>query len=169
MACSQTLAGLALDCSQNVGGVKAIWLANFEDVSAVTVSNDEISTITMASSAKFKKYAFRAETAYANSDLQIDPQAGTSYWQTDIYMQFSKMETAKRIEIKALSLAGVAVIVEDCNGERWFYGKDRPVFPSAGNIATGTAMGDRNGFSINLQAKDNEPAMALASGTTIPE
>lgn len=167
--CSQTLAGLALDCSPSIGGVKAIWVANHVDVDAVTISNDEVTAITMVSTAKFKKYNFRAETAYANSELQSDPVAGSSYWLTDIYMQFTKMETTKRIEINALAKVGAAVIVEDENGTRWYYGIDRPCYATAAGVTFGTAHGDRNGMSINIAAKDNEAAPALASTVTIPE
>lgn len=168
MACSQTLAGIAFDCAASAGGVKAIWLANFVDVT-LTTSNGEVSAIAMEGTAKFKKYAFRAETAYANSDYQSDPVAGSSYWQSDIYMQFTKKETAKRMEIAAIAVAGLVAIVEDNNGAKWVYGINRPVYTSGANATTGTALGDRNGYSVNLIAKDNEPAMALSSSVTIPE
>lgn len=167
--CSQTLAGIIRDCATAIGGVKAIFIANYADVASVTVSNDEVSAITMNSSAKFARYEFREQSAYANSDLQTDPVAGTSYWQTDIYMQFTKMETSKRIEINALAKVGAAVIVETEDGSRWYYGIDRPCYASAGNVNFGTAHGDRNGMSINIQANDNEAAPALASTVTIPE
>lgn len=167
MACSQTLAGLAYDCAPSVGGIKAIYLANYVDVTSVTVTSDKISAITMASGKKFKKYDLIPETAHFESALQINPANGSNYVQTDIFMQFNKMETVKRVEISAIVAAHCACVVEDENGAYWYFGKNRAVMPSGANGMTGTAHGDRNGFDVTMQAKDDTFAFELTSGTVI--
>ena len=42
MACSQTLAGIARDCSSNMGGIKEVYIANFADVDSLTVTSGVI-------------------------------------------------------------------------------------------------------------------------------
>ena len=37
MACSQTLNGIAAACETNVGGIREVFIANYDDVSAVEV------------------------------------------------------------------------------------------------------------------------------------
>ena len=57
MACAQTLNGIINDCAPSMGGIVEAYIANFADVTGVTVTDNKVSAVTMASSAKFKKYA----------------------------------------------------------------------------------------------------------------
>lgn len=151
MACTQTLSGLAADCAGNIGGIKNVYLANFADVSSVTVTTNQISAITMASTAKFKKYAFKRGTGSMSSTLNVDATNGTNYVSTDLVLQFNRMETTKRVEMTALAQGELAAIVEDMNGKYWFLGKDEPMSATAGDGQTGTARSDGNRYTLTLQ------------------
>lgn len=151
MACNQTLSGLVRDCSPNMGGIVEALIANSVDVTAVSVSDNRISAITMATSAKFKRYSFARNTGSLASNYTIDPASGVRYVASDLVLQFNRMETAKRVEISALAQNDLVVIVKDANGKYWYLGKDEPVNATAGDGLTGTARGDRNGYSITLQ------------------
>lgn len=134
-----------------MGGIAEVYIANFDDVSTVTATDEKISAITMAASAKFKKYAFRKGTGSFTSTLNVDAANGISYVSTDIVLQFNRMETTKRVEMAALAVNELVVIVKDANGLYWYFGKDEPVTASAGDGATGTARGDANRYTITLQ------------------
>lgn len=152
MSCSsQTLSGLAKDCSSNMGGIVEVYIANYSDVSTVTVSDDQITAITMASSATFKKYEFPRETGSLTSTYTIDNAAGVKYVLSELVLQFNRMETTKRVEINALALNDLAVIVKDSNGVYHYLGYESPVNLSAGDGATGTARGDANRYTVTLQ------------------
>lgn len=151
MACTQTLSGLAADCSGNIGGIKNVYLANHADVASITVTTDQISAITMNSTAKFKKYAFKRGTGSMSSTLNVDAANGTNYVSTDLVLQFNRMETTKRVEMTALAQGELAAIVEDMNGKFWYLGKDEPVSASAGDGQTGTARSDGNRYTLTLQ------------------
>lgn len=159
MAChSETLRGGAFVCDVSMGGVKAIYVANYDDVSGVTYDsgNTQISAVTMNSGKTFVEYTFKRNTASFSSTLQISPENGTNFVQTDIVLGFSRMDTAKRLEMKALSLNDLVVIVEDANQKKWYFGLSMPVQASNGDAATGTAMTDKNGYTITLQANELE-------------
>lgn len=151
MACNQTLSGIAKDCVSSMGGIKNAYIANHSDVASVTITDDQISAITMDGAAKFKKYAFRRGTGNFASTLNTDPAAGSNYVSTDIVLQFTRMQTAARIEMAALALGELALIVEDMNGNFWYFGYDEPVTASAGDGQTGTARADGNRYQITLQ------------------
>lgn len=151
MACNQTINGLIRDCAASIGGIVEAYIANFDDVTAVAVDADQVKTITMAGEKKFKKFQFRRGTGSMAQTLQVDPTSGSNYIQTDVVLQFNKMETTKRIEMAALSVGELAVIVKDANGLYWYLGMDEPVMASAGDGNTGTARGDANRYTITLQ------------------
>lgn len=156
MPCIQTLSGLTRDCSSNMGGIVEALIANFDDVTGVTVSDGIINTISMASAAKFKRYSFAKNTGSLTSNYNIDAASGVKYVTTDLLLQFNRMETAKRVEITALALGDLVVIVKDANGKYWYLGKDEPVNASAGDGQTGTARGDANRYTITLQDESKE-------------
>lgn len=156
MPCNQTLSGIPRDCEPSIGGLKRLLLANREDVTAVTIDNAIVSAITLATTKKFKEYRFPEETASATSTWQINKQNGSKYVQTDIVLVFTRMETAKRVEIIALANNDMIGIGEDMNGKYWLYGKDHELTATAGDGGTGTARGDRNGYGITLQDNSKE-------------
>lgn len=158
MGCCQTLTGVPIGCDTSVGGINRVFIACYDDVSSKTISNGEITAITLKADAEgFKVYNFRPQTSNVDITSPTDQAAGTSYWQSEINLQFSRMETSKRIEIAALSLSGLVVIVEDNNGKYWYFGYDRPVYKTDGGGETGTALADFNGYTIQLTDYGNEP------------
>ena len=156
MPCIQTLSGLAKDCAANMGGIVEVMIANFADVTGVTITDGVVSAVTMAADAKFKKYSFAKNTGSLTSTYNIDAASGVKYVTSDLLLQFNRMETSKRVEITALSLGDLAVIVKDANGKFWYLGKDEPVNASAGDGQTGTARGDANRYTITLQDESLE-------------
>lgn len=156
MPCIQTLSGLARDCSSNMGGIQEVLIANAADVTGVTITENQISAIAMASSAKFKRYSFAKNTGSLTSTYTIDPASGVKYVTSDLLLQFNRMQTQARVEITALALGELVCIVKDANGKYWYLGKDEPVNASAGDGQTGTARGDANRYTITLQDESLE-------------
>lgn len=144
--CTQTLGGIQLDCESSLGGIKKVYIANYGDVN-IQVSGDKITGIT----GTFKPFEFRKQTGSMTSTLNVDETAGINYVSTELNLVFTKMETAKRIEIAALAKGQLAVIVEDSNGLFWYLGEDDYVSASAGSANTGQNKGDSNNYSITLK------------------
>ena len=139
--CDQTLAGIQLDCTTSQGGIKSVWLCNYEDITKVEKdeSTGFITGITMASNAVFHAYQFRKNTGSMNSTLTADETNGVNFVKTDLSLVFTKMETKKRIEMSALSIKQLAAIVLDSNGLYWMLGDEDYLSASAGGSETGTA------------------------------
>lgn len=150
MGCSQTLAGLARDCGANIGGIKAVYLANHDDVDTVTLTAGVVSAITMVSSKKFYAYFFNPQTSSFTTTIQANRENGSLFFETVLSLVFTKQDATKRVEIDAIAQAGLAVIVVDNNGNAWYLGYDEPVLLTAGTAETGTARADRNGYAIEL-------------------
>ena len=151
MACNQTISGIVQDCLTSKGGVAEVYLANYEDVTDVAVTDNKVTGITMASGKKFKRYYFRPGTSSMTSTLNIDNAAGVNFVQTLLTMLFSRMETTKRVEMSALAVNDLRAIVKDANGVFWLLGEEEPVIANAGDGQTGTAKTDANRYSITLE------------------
>lgn len=160
MSCNAyTIAGLANDCARSKGGIKNVYIANFEDV--VSVKNgengdeDKITVITMKEGAKFKKFYFRPNTSSHSDALTRDDANGVNYVTSTVSLVFTRQDTLKRIEMTALCVNDLAVIVEDANGYVTYLTKDAPATATEAAGDSGVAAGDGNKFSIVLSS-DNE-------------
>lgn len=152
MACSQVLNGIAAACETNVGGIREVFIANYDDVTAIEVDETShmIDTITMDTGKKFLKYFFKKNTSSLTSTLNVDPTAGVNFVQSDLALVFAKQETTKRMEIAKLSLGELRVIVKDANGKYWFLGQEEFVSATAGTAETGVNRTDGNRYTITL-------------------
>lgn len=149
MACSSvTLAGIGLGCKDSMGGIDLVYLNRHENVSSVTPTLDVITTIALVEDApKFQTYRLRRESSSLTSTLNTDEAAGSASYTNDIALQFSKMETSKRIEIQALAQDELDAIVKDRNGKYWYIER---VSASAGTAVSGQAIADLNGYTLTL-------------------
>ena len=157
---SIALTGIARDCNANMGGIQKVWMilkSDVTDIAVTTGSQEEpidgkITGLTLTSgSGSLNAFNFRKGAASMTSNLQKDDTAGSYYWETDLVMNFQRMETAKRTAVMALSLAECAAIVKDANGLYWFLGKDEYLGATAGTGETGQAKTDANQYTITLQ------------------
>lgn len=169
MACSSyTLSGLDTACKEaSFGGIKEVYIAQFEDVASVSVDGTtHMLTPTMVSGKKFKQYKLLKSTGSLTSTLNTS-DTSTSYFTNEVALQFMKMETSKRIEIMALMMSSCAVIVKDTNDKYWYLGKDNYVECTAGTATSGTAVSDANHYELTLTDTSAElpfevPAEAMA-------
>lgn len=159
MGCCGTFTGIARDCDANVGGIKRVWIACYDSITAKTLTNSQISAITAENDA-FHEYQFRKQTGSVTQSYQLGDN-GSSYYEQTITLVFSKQETEKRIEISSLAISDLVVIVEDNNGKYWYFGYDNPVTLSANEAESGTAFSDFNGYTVTLLGTDWQLAYEL--------
>lgn len=170
--CPITLKGISLGCETSKGGIKRAFIAQYGDVASVAVEEGIITGITMTTATsgaapKFKEYNFRKGTSSMTSTYNADETTGSRFVSTELSLVFTKMEAAKRLEISALSIGGLAVIVEDNNGKLWYLGYDNYVSASAGSGNTGTAATDSNNYSITLSDESNDYPFPLKDSTVL--
>lgn len=166
MACTQTLSGLTRDCLGSIGGVLEVLIANVDDVASVTITSNKVTAITMQTGMKFHRYALRRNSGSMTSDATVDAASGNQFYTNSVLMQFSRMETTKRVEIAALAQADTIAIVHDANGLYWLVGDtDHPLALAGGTVAqTGQASADRNGYDITLQNESPDLPIEILVG-----
>ena len=150
MSCTAyTLKGITNDCSTSKGGIREIYIADWaKDIFTVGASDNTVTALKL--DAQWYKYYIKKNTSSFTSTATIDQANGVNYVSTELTLVFTKMETAKRVEMSALLLNDVAVIVVDANGKAWCLGLNNPVNATAGTSETGTAATDGNKYTLTL-------------------
>lgn len=150
MSCPITLAGISLGCKDNVGGVQEVYIIDKSKVTATpTVTLNKITAISTGTD-NFMVYAFKRNTASLVSTPTINYENDTLYYSSVLTLKFNKLDTLKRTEFVNLAKGNLAVIVKDANGVFWYLGFDNEVSVTGGSATTGVAMGDMNGYEIQL-------------------
>lgn len=161
MGCCKLMTGIPSDCDGSVGGIRKAWIACWDSVQTPTVADNKISALGGTGNTEWKEFNFRKNTGSFTSTWTID--GAVKYVETEIIFQFSKQETAKRVEINALALSDVAVIIQDSNGLYWYFGFNDYVTLSTATGETGTAKADFNGYNVTLLDESDELPYELSA------
>lgn len=163
MSCFYTLTGIPADCQSSVGGIKRVGIIDYSYVGINSSTSNKVNVntyndlsdtdsckLTDGISNYMQPFEFKKGSSSMTSTATIDATNGVNFWTTELSMQFSRMETAKRVAVQAVTLSDCGVVVEDNNGKLWFLGQDAPVTVTAGTAQTGQAKTDGNFYQITL-------------------
>lgn len=162
MACALTQ-GFVLDCKESVGGIKSVRFVEFDNVASIAYAAG-VATLTMVASKKFWKYAQVRETSSFTETITANVQNGTIFYSQELTVILNKLAAATRNEILLLAKNRLMAIVEDMNGNYWLLGAKNGLDITGGNSATGTASGDRNGYTLTFVAQEADPMWSVSSG-----
>ena len=163
MACALT-SGRALDCRDSVGGIKRLLITELANKATLTTTSGAISAFTLATGKQFWSYEQVRETSNFSEAILASVENGTLAYETTLTAIFNKGETSTRNQIRLLAQNRLMIIAEDRNGKYWLLGDTHGAELTAGSYASGTAMGDRNGYELTFVAKEAEPMKEVASG-----
>ena len=165
MACDLTQ-GFTVGCNDSAGGIAEFYFANMPTAFAIVEASGVVSSITSDGTTELSYYKYECTNAQGaastmNDNPTVNAQNGTSYFDQTCTYVLNKMDSAKRNEIKLLSRAKLSIIIKDNNGAYWLMGATNGVRMTAGDNGTGTALGDRNGYSLSFQGQEPEPMYSV--------
>ena len=167
MSCDLTQ-GFSVGCNDSIGGVKAFYIDNMpsDGLTIVEDSTGIATSITGTNLAYWKYECTNAQGAASvfSDNPTVNDANGTSYYDQTATYVLNKMEQTKRNEVKLLARAKMSIIIEDNNGKYWLMGEVNGVRLTSGENSSGTALGDRNGYSLSFQGQEFEPMREVTSG-----
>jgi hypothetical protein len=145
-------------CGNGAGGVKTFWIIESDNVSSIGESSGMVSAITKVAGKKFRKYQLVLETSHTEETITGNRQNGTLFYAQSLTMIINKQQLAVRNELLLMSRTQVKIIVEDNNSTWRLYGYENGLTATGGNVTSGTAWGDRNGYEITFTGNEEELA-----------
>ncbi|ASZ14509.1 hypothetical protein KTO58_01260 [Chitinophaga pendula] len=137
-----------MECGDAIGGLKRMLSIEHANVLGITVTDGVITAITIAPGKKFFQYQLVRETAGFKETPTKNVQNGSMYYTQELTIVLNKLRTNTRNEILNLAQNTLIQIVEDRMGQYWLLGKDTGMELTGGEVGSGTANGDRNGYSL---------------------
>jgi hypothetical protein len=152
-----------LDCMSALGGVNSIFVyaeGGLYDIQTVTAGE-----VTLANgNGTFFQYRFGKDTAKLTETATISNANGTVFYTTELSVNISKRDVAKRNEFLLLAKnREIRVIALDNMGQFWLLGNTRGANLSTMVGEGGQAIGDMNGYTFTFQSMEADPMPALSS------
>ena len=161
MSCILT-SGRLEPCRDAVGGLKAIYLANFVE-DGFTLTAGEATAINLAITEVFKYELMADGYTYGETGTQ-DPQAGTTTYEQVLSVVLKKQTKESANELAIVMRSRLLVIVEYRDGSFRVMGLEDGTFQT-GDFQSGGAKADFNGYNLTFNATETIPAPYLDAAT----
>ena len=152
-------AGRNEPCKDAVGGLKNIYLINYEDMASFTVDADDQVTAGVPVTGQPNIYKYELKGSNVLDQTVTSSRAnGTTFVSQSLTVVLKKQDYTTHKQVKFLAYGRPFVLVEDYNGNYNLMGIEHGCELTTNTISSGTAMGDLNGYTINLVAEEKLPA-----------
>ena len=160
MACQLT-ASIAKGCKDGVGGNSIVYIANHELITGVAEDASGSITGLTATGTPFYTFASPKETITTETAINTSEENGTTFYESSIVYTTLQRDEDKRLQVKLLAVADLAIIVKDNNDKYWYFGRVNGAVLSEGTGLSGKAFGDKNGYDLTFMAKEKVPPMEI--------
>lgn len=162
MSCALTQ-NYTLDCKDSLGGLVEVYFIEAANITSYTASAGVITALTKATGKRFYKYDLVKGTSSFVENVNASVENGTIFYQQELTLVLNKLQVNTRNEILLLAKNVLDVVAKDNNGNFWYLGLTRGMDVTAGSGQSGTAEGDRSGYTLTFTGKEPEMAHSVAS------
>jgi hypothetical protein len=149
MPCALTQ-NYSLDCKDSLGGITEVYFIAAADVTSTTEASGVITALVKATGKKFYKYELVRGTSQFVENVNANIQNGTVFYAPELTIVLNKLQANTRNEILLLAQNRLISVAKDNNGKFWYLGKTKGLDLTGGSAGTGTAEGDRSGYTLTF-------------------
>ena len=159
-ACFNT-ANLDLGCASSTGGIKEL-VVLAGAITATTYDGDGQLTSAVGTGNTYS-FKLQKQTSNMTETFNVSLENGTTFVQQDVSAVFNKIDKDKRNQLSLLlKNRQIVLFVKDNNDNIYYLGGEFDGgYVSAGTGETGTAYGDRNGYTLTITTFSTSPAPLL--------
>jgi hypothetical protein len=155
MACA-IVSGYTIDCRESVGGIDAVFFAEFGNVTILDASGI-VTGITKVTGKKFYKFEIPTKSsAVASSNPMGSIENGTLFFEQTLDFPVNKRDATTRNIITTLSKNKVVAVTLDKDGTYRMYGKQFGMYLGGSTGTSGAAAGDAQGYVLKFEATEKE-------------
>ena len=159
-------------CKDSVSGLDAVYFINYgvydpeSDVTYNVTNTDMIDTIVNVTT--LYKYELKGVNSF-DQTIQSSRDTGTTFFEQVLAIQLKKQDMQMHKTVKLMAYGRPHIVVKTRTNQFFIAGLERGCDLTAGNIASGAAMGDFNGYNLTFTGMENIPANFLnaASESTL--
>lgn len=163
MSCNMTSGYNDRTCTNGKGGIKSVLLFPLGNASGVTISNNEITAITVSGEVFY--YKLKSNLSSYTAPVQVNKDNGTLWYNHSLNMILASDTKELRSEIHLLAQNEVVCFVEKANGTWVALGLEEGLqVADANEYSSGILKSDRQGHVIVLNGMENNEVPDVADG-----
>ena len=161
-------AGRIEQCKDSVSGLKAIYVINYDkinsdavDYSQVAGFDDQILTWTPIDTGvalNLYKFELKSTTNSFTTAIESSRDNGTTFFTQTLVAALKRQDAVTTKNVKLLAYGRPRIVVRTMTDQFFLMGLDQGADVSAGEISSGAALGDFNGYSLTFMAQEELPA-----------
>ena len=156
-------------CKNNMGGVKNLWIAEYDDTDMVTTATGETSAVTAAdgtTAIEFFKFPLPIDLGDAVEDVTADPKLGTAFVTQTINGTLLGLSKEASVQLSTMFRGKQRVLAELYDGSFLLYGEMNGVDITGGGSRTGAEAASLQGYELTFSGKEQNYA-PFATSTTL--
>ena len=157
--------GISLKDCDTPGGVSESYFINIDDVDTLTVTDFQVSALTLVSDAKAYKIAFEPETSNFSSNAIGSQENSSAAFEQACEIKINKIDNNVLAQIDALTKGRHLVIIKKADGTYEMYFHEGGA-KFVANYSTGTALEDASGVTLTATHRQTSN-MLLVSETVM--
>lgn len=166
MSCDISRGKNELACKNTVSGLKALYIANYDDYGFVTSSTSgsgHIMTSTGSLDEVFK-YELKNSGNTFNQDITSNRDTGTTFYTQTANFILTKISAEMEFQVKMMAWGRPQIFVEMNSGQMFLMGKEHGC-EIGGTTGVGGTMDSLNGYTLTAVATEREPIFYLDTAT----
>ena len=162
-------------CKDSVSGLKAIYIINYDKLNSDSVTyltaagqEDVIEAWTPiddSASMNLFKYELKSTANSFTTSINSSRDNGTTFFTQTLVANLKRQDAVTTRNVKILSYGRPRIVCRTMTDQFFLMGLDQGADVSAGEISTGAALGDFNGYSLTFTAEEELPANFLDCST----
>lgn len=155
MACTLTITGRAFPCKDKIGGIKRVWIKQFETTDWGTITEGEISA---GQAITVFGFEITKNAGSFQQAVNASVENGTVFYSQVLELSLPNLVAGDNEKVADILKSRLTVIVQDVNDNYFAMGHTTGAEATGGTVGTGTAKGDFNGYQLQLTAEEAIPA-----------
>lgn len=154
MSC-YTTQGAVTNCSDQVGGISEIYIADYIDKGTPTINASGLITAWTDAIGDFYTYQIKPETGNFTQTPTRNEQSGTLFYEQGGVFQLAGLDSNREVENDILNKGRTLIIFKSrgTTAKYFVIGLENGATITT-PAETGTAMGDFKGYKFNVNAKE---------------
>lgn len=165
MACT-LVSSFAIGCRESIGGIAEIKIHPMPTDAQLTSNytlTSGVVAITSTSLSGWFTLSCEKQTANMKDSATINVQNGTVFYTETLVWIYNKLQTSFRNELQNYAKSRVQIAVKDRNDSYWLLGYLRGLDLTTGESDSGTADGDRSGYTLTWTGHEPNAIANLTS------
>ncbi len=158
MSCDALSTGRELNCKNSMGGLKAVYFADFGTLGTLSITNGVITGF--AGTPAFFQYDLKGNSNLEQT-INASRENGTVFYEQTLSLTLPFLDVETQEELIKIIDARPYCIVEDYNKNYLLIGAENGTDCSGGTIVTGAAGGDLTGFTLTQVGMEKLPAFFI--------